>query len=55
MLSLDLGRDSASGDPRRAGRAPARPIGRGSSVSSMRDYDLPLLWSVLVLLLLLQH
>ena len=51
MLSLDLGRDSASGDPRRAGRAPARPIGRGSSVSSMRDYDLPLLWSVLVLLL----
>ena len=51
MLSLDLGRDSASGDPRRAGRAPARPLGRGNSVSSMRDYDLPLLWGALVLLL----
>ena len=51
MLSLDFGRSTTAGDPRRTGRAATRPIGRGSSVSSLRDYDLPLLWAVLVLML----
>ena len=54
MLSLDFGRPSAAGDPRRPGHAATRPIGRTSSVSSLRDYDLPLLWAVLVILTAIQ-